>query len=166
MKLSQLSIFLIAIASSHCAAVEDSRLRVEISDHKLRSSLLSLMDAVQARDGVKVWSLGDASWKQLLLRERGSDNLNDFRSDIWKADKIVVDYADISRLPGKGKAFFSVYVVAGGGGSHSSTYRCFIVFKENPDGWHFLNLPFRDFIIPFEAALMTACAHADVRLAK
>ena len=160
-------IFLAAIATAPLfAASDDARIRIKIRDAELHSALVTLLDSVQAGDGVKVWSLGHASWKEYLRGIGYENNLNDFRHDGSKSLRISVDYGEIYKSNDEEIAFFSLTVTAASELVDTYEYKCFIVFQRNLDGWAFLNLPFKDFTIPSPAAILTGRAPSSTSRAR
>ena len=117
-------------------------------------AVANVIEVVKAGDVEKVWSLGDISW-QAHLRSIGISSLNGLDSGLQKSNRIVIDLAEIHRCDNKEVAYFCFKIFSGEGPSATEYYASIILIKRSA-GWRFMNLPFRDFAIPFSAAIMTS----------
>lgn len=117
-------------------------------------SLMVSMDAIiTAIKGDRhdiVQEMASASWLA-RFRAAGFSSLSDIPSGIMEAESIGIEYSEIIRAEGVeyGLIFCSVVTM----GERPFRYKTAMLWAKEPQGWRYLNLPFKDFTLPIGLAI-------------
>lgn len=121
-------------------------------ERSAREAMDALVEAVVQDKHDLVLDAASGQWRKLFGEHRFS-SLADLSSGIMEAGGIAIEYSEGVRGANAEYVLFFCSVTTSG--ERPAKYMASIVWRREPAGWRFLNLPFKDYTLPPELTILT-----------